>query len=300
MKIGKINRKSIAISGFTSILKNHEGMPSELYIAGKLPEARIPAVAIVGSRKPTSYGKQVTYDIAQGLAARGVAIISGLAYGIDAIAHEAALDAGGYTAAVFAQGLHKIYPSAHTTLAERIIRQGGALISEKEQGYEARGYDFLARNRIVSGLADAVLVTEATERSGTLSTIGHALEQNKEIFAVPGPITSLLSVGPNKLLQQGAHVALSADDILDVITPGWNSVKADKGSRGTAATAQSRLPLPDTPQEAALLDCIDRGIHDEDKLIEVTGLSASDVMRTLTMMELKDIVVRRAGRLHRR
>ena len=283
MKIGKINRKSIALSGFTSILKNYEGMPAELYVAGKLPNTRVPAVAIVGSRKPTAYGKEVTYSLARQLAAQDVAIISGLAYGIDAIAHQAALDAGGYTVAVFAQGLHRIYPSENTALAEAIVASGGALISEREMGYEARKYDFLARNRLVSGLADAVVVPEATERSGTLSTIGHALEQNKDIFAVPGPITSLLSVGPNKLLQQGAQVALSAEDILTSIAPQWRLLDSKK-------QCQTHLPLPDTPQEASVLECIDRGVHHRDALVEQLQLPISEALRLLTMMELKDLI----------
>ena len=311
MKIGKINRESIAISGFTSILKNYEGMPSELYIAGKLPESRIPAVAIVGSRKPTPYGKEVTRALASELASQGVAIISGLAYGIDAVAHQAALDAGGYTIAIFAQGLHRIYPAEHTALAENIIKQGGALISENERGHEPRRYDFLARNRLVSGLADAVVVPEATERSGTLSTISHALEQNKEIFAVPGPITSLLSVGPNRLLRQGAHVALSARDILDVIYPGWrNEAKNDGSKRKTDATSarhgqkrgknQVVFPLPDTPAEAELLCLIDSGATNQDMLIEQSTLSAAEAMQVITMMELKDMVIVEGGVVRRR
>lgn len=125
-----------------------------------------------------------------------------------------------------AGGLHAVYPATHRGLAQQIITQGGALISEYAPGVEARPYSFLARNRLVSGLADAIIVTEATERSGTLSTVAHALEQNKEVFAVPGPITSLLSAGPNKLLQQGAHVALEAQDILNVIAPYRASQKA--------------------------------------------------------------------------
>ena len=277
MKIGKINRKSIGISGFTSVLKHYEGMPKELFVAGTLPQDRPPTVAIIGSRKPTPYGKEVTHKLAFELAQRGVVIVSGLAYGIDAIAHEAALEAGGTTIAVMANGLHRIYPVAHTQLAERIIKQGGAIISEQDLGVEAMKHDFLARNRIVSGLADAVIVTEATDRSGTFSTVTHALTQNKEVFAVPGPITSLLSAGPNRLMQEGAHVVLTAQDVLDIIAP-------------TLAPQQVLLPLGDTPQECTLIELLQSGVHEGEILLKQSALGPSEFSQTLTMLELKGTV----------
>ncbi len=255
-------------------------MPTELYIAGKLPARRIPAVAIIGSRRPTTYGKEVTYRFAYDLAKRGVIIISGLAYGIDAVAHQAALDAGGTTVAVMAQGLHRVYPAEHFRLAQDIIAAGGALVSEQALGVEAHKYHFLARNRLVSGLADAVIVTEATDRSGTVSTVTHALSQNKEVFAVPGHITSLLSVGPNRLLQQGAHVALEVRDILEVIAPGYN-----------LPGEQTSIPLGDTPLEASIITAVQGGIHDGELLQKVCAeahdVSAGMFLQTLTMMELK-------------
>lgn len=282
MKIGKINRQSIGISTLTSVLKDIPKPPSELYIAGALPATRPPCVAIVGSRKPTPYGKEVTERLAQDLAKRGVVIISGLAFGIDAIAHEAALEVGGTTIAVLANGLHRIYPAAHTGLAEQIISQGGALISERHQGYDARPYDFLLRNRLVSGLADAIVVTEATERSGTLSTVQYALEQNKEIFAVPGPITSLLSVGPNKLLQQGAHIALDAQDILDVIAP-------------KLRLAQTQLPLGMNHTEQTIINILKKGRASLDTLLASTQHSTSELLQSLTSLELQGSVVVDAG-----
>jgi len=277
MKTGKINRQSIAISGFTSILNRYEKMPSELYIAGKLPSERIPAVAIVGSRKPTKYGEQVTYKLAYELAQSGVIIISGLAYGIDAIVHKACLDAGGITLAVLANGLHRVYPAGHTSLAERIIKEGGALISEYPEGFEAHKYNFLARNRLVSGLADAVIVTEATDRSGTFSTIAHAISQNKEVFAVPGPITSLLSAGPNRLIQEGAHVVLSSRDVLDVIAP-------------KLITKQAPLPLGSTPLESQIIKQIQSGVSNADTLQATLNVSASDFLQALTMLELNGVL----------
>ena len=282
MKIGKINRQSIGTSGFTSVLNRYEGMPETLFVAGHLPPKRPPTVAIVGSRKPTPYGQGVTHTLAYELAKRGVVIVSGLAYGIDAIAHEAALKAGGFTIAVMANGLHRIYPADHTGLAERIIEQGGAIISEQALGVNPTNYHFLARNRIVSGLADAVIVTEATDRSGTFSTVAHALTQNKDVFAVPGPITSLLSAGPNRLLQEGAHVALSAEDILRVIAP-------------NLLAKQMQLPLGDTPLEIQVISLIKEGVTDGDALQARCAVSSSEFLKTLTMMELKGLVHSEGG-----
>lgn len=283
MKIRKINRKSIGISGFTSVLNTIHTPPAELYVAGALPEGPVKSVAIVGSRKPTAYGVHATHRLAYDLAKRGIVIISGLAFGVDAVAHKAALEAGGTTVAVMANGLHRIYPTAHTQLARDIVALGGAIISEKPTGEDARSYDFLKRNRLVSGLADAVIVTEATEKSGTLSTIGHALDQNKVIFAVPGPITSLLSVGPNKLIQQGAHVALSAQDVTDIIAP-------------ELAKTQTQLALGDTPLEDAILSAIRTGINTIDTLTSnLSTESSSAISQTITLMELKGTLICTAG-----
>lgn len=278
MKLGKINELSIANTAYASVLGHIDTPPVSLYVAGALPETRRISVAIIGSRRPTAYGEEVTHRLAKDLASYGVVIISGLALGVDAIAHEACLEAGGTTIAVMANGLHRIYPSSHTGLAQRIVQNGGAVLTEQPAGYEARPYDFLARNRLVSGLADAVVVTEATQKSGTLSTIAHALAQNKEVFAVPGPITSLLSAGPNKLLQQGAHVALRAEDILHVIAPQLLDVKT---------TSQTRLVLGDTPAEAAIIALIQKGTRDAEVLQTQSKLPASEFLQTLTMMELK-------------
>jgi len=278
MKIGKINRQSIAISGFASVLNRYEAMPSELYIAGKLPNERIPAVAIVGSRKPTPYGKELAYRFAYDLAKRGIVIISGLAYGIDAIAHKAALDAGGITIAIVPQGLHRIYPRGHTALAEQIVKQGGAVISEMPPGSESpHRHHFLARNRLISALADAVLVPEAMQKSGTSSTVGHAFDQSKEVFAIPGPVTSLLSVGPNRLLQTGAHVAIEPNDILNVIAP-------------HLAAGQSTLPLGDTPQETAIIKLLQTGVTNGDELQQTLGMPAHEFLQALTMLEINGVI----------
>lgn len=275
MKLGKINRLSIVDSPFTSILTTIDTPPRELYICGVLPE-KSRTVAIVGSRRPTPYGIEVTRKLAYDLAKAGITVISGLAYGIDAVAHQAALDAGGTTIAVLANGLHRVYPARHTGLAEKIIQSGGAIISEMPPGQEARGYHFLARNRIISGLADAVIVTEATEKSGSLSTTSHAIMQHKELFAVPGPITSLLSIGANKLLKQGAHPVTSAQDVLERIAP-------------LLAVARPE-PLGDTPEEEAIIALLKKGVRDGDELQRQSLLSPQVYLQTLTMLELKEVV----------
>jgi len=286
MKLGKINRQSIGISGFTSVLSAIHTPPSELYIAGKLPGSHIKSVAIIGSRKPTSYGIEVTHRLAYELAKQGIVIISGLAYGVDTIAHKAALEAGGTTIAVLANGLHTVYPASNSGLAEDIIKNGGALISEKPMGANAMPYDFLKRNRLVSGLADAIIVTEATEKSGTLSTISHALDQNKEIFAVPGPITSLLSVGPNKLIQQGANIVLKTQDVLDIIAP--NSVKT-----------QTLLPLGDTVIETGIIELLKKApLHTDGLLEALPNISSSEILQTITIMELKGTIKNVGSKLY--
>lgn len=284
MKLGKINELSIANFAYAHPLQHIYQPPQTLFVAGKLPKTRRPTVAIVGSRKPTTYGIAVTHRLAYDLAKQGVIIVSGLAYGIDAIAHKAALEAGGTTIAVLAGGLHAIYPKNHLGLAQHIIKSGGAIISEQPPGTDAHKFHFLARNRIISGIADAIIVTEATERSGTSSTFAHALEQNKQVFAVPGPITSLLSAGPNRMLQTGAAVVLSARDILDQIAP-------------QLRTQQTKLLLADTPAEQTILELIQQGITDGDELHRKSKLSASVYLQSITLLELNG-TIRNVGANH--
>ena len=276
MKISKINRQGIANNTFLSPLLQLAKPPSELFIKGNVPISRPPVVAIVGTRRPTAYGREITHTLATELARSGVVVVSGLATGIDTIAHTAALEAGGITIAVLAQGLHNIYPASNRGLAERICERG-ALITEYDMGEEAMKFHFLARNRIVSGLADAVIVTEAAHRSGTFSTVAHALEQNKEVFAVPGPITSLLSAGPNRLLQQGAHVVLSAKDILEIIAP-------------HLIAGQREFVFGNTLLEAHIIELIQQGVRSGDELLAKSKATASDFLEALTMMELNGTV----------
>jgi DNA processing protein len=269
----KINAISPLDNAYTQIISTIASVPKTFYYIGKLPDTRLPTIAIVGTRRPTAYGKEVTTTLASDLARRGVIIVSGMALGVDALAHRAALDAGGTTIAVQANGLSKLYPATNRQLGEDIIKNGGAIISEYEPNTTARSYQFLERNRIVSGLSDAVLITEASARSGTLNTARHALEQNKDVFVVPGNITSPLSAGCNELLRQGAIPVTRAEDIFEVIAPNLLS-------------SQSVLALGDNPLQSKIIELLQRGIRDGDELQIQSAIPANEFASELTMMEI--------------
>lgn len=273
----KINRLSPLEHKYLQILDTIAKKQKALYSIGDLPASRTPSIAIVGTRKPSTYGKEVTYRLAYDLAKRGVVIISGLALGVDGIAHRAALDAGGVTIAVLANGLPTIYPASHKSLAADIVQNGGAIISEYEPNTSARPYQFLARNRIISGLADGIIITEAASRSGTLNTAAHALEQGREVFVVPGNITSPLSSGCNALLKQGAAPVMCAEDVLEVIAP-------------HLLQAQSILPLGNTPLESKIIALLQSGVRDGEELQQQTNAPSSEFNQALTMMELTGTV----------
>jgi len=258
---------------FCKVLSRLAKKPQALYIRGKLPESRPPVVAIVGTRKPTSYGREVTFRIARELAERGVVVVSGLAIGVDGIAHQGALEGKGLTIAVLPGSVNEVYPRSHQALADKIITASGALLSEYKEGSDIQKFHFLERNRLVAGLADAVIVTEAARRSGTMSTVAHALEQNKEVFAVPGPITSPMSEGTNAMIKQGAHPLLSVDDVLEIIAP-------------DLLKKQTELPLGDTPLESTIIKLLHKGVRDGDELLAGAGAETSEFLQALTMLEL--------------
>ncbi len=273
----KINRIPTDKAEYLQGSSDLDDFPKKLYILGKLPEKKIPTIAIVGSRKPSQYGREVTEKLAGELARAGVVVVSGLALGIDSIAHRAALEAKCTTIAVMAHGLDTVYPSSHKTLAKQITDSGGALISEYDPGISPMAYRFLERNRIISGIADGVLIVEAATRSGSLSTATHALNQNKEVFAVPGNITNPLSAGCNALIRQGAITVTKVEDILDIIAP---TIKAE----------QTRFILGDTPEEVSILQLLQTGLRDGDELVEQSELDPVIFSQTLTMLEIKGII----------
>lgn len=296
----KINSVLTDEQEYISFLTSVNNPPKKLYYIGTLPTKRQPTVAIVGTRKPTAYGKEVAHQLAYDLAKRGVIIVSGLALGIDAIAHKACLEASGTTLAVLGNGLHRIYPHTNRRLGEAIVDNGGAIISEFEAGLEPLPFNFLKRNRIISGLADAVIVVEAASRSGTLNTASHALDQGKDIFAVPGNITSPLSAGCNALLRQGAAPVTCAEDVLEVMQfngvmgslAGFGDFNSKQSQTGgsSASAGQASLPLGDTPLESRIIELISQGVRDGDELQKQTNADISDFNASLTMLEINGII----------
>lgn len=262
---------------FSQRLTDIANPPKSLCYMGKLPEDKAPVVSIVGSRKPSAYGKEVTERLASELAKAGCVIVSGLALGVDGIAQKAALEAGGTVVAVVPNELPDISPRTNYRLAMDIIKRGGAVISEWMTGDNkiVNRWSFLERNRLVSGLADGIIITEAAERSGTLNTASHALNQGRDLFVVPGNITSPLSAGCNALLKQGAYLITDAEDVLAVIAP----EKLQKIDNADSS-------LSSTPEEAIIIRLISDGIRDGDELRQKSGLSAADFATTLTMLEI--------------
>lgn len=253
--------------------------PESLFVKGELPSPNAPMVAVVGSRMATPYGRRSARLLTETLARSGIVIVSGLAYGIDAIAHEAALDVGGKTIAVLASNVNDITPVQHRPLAERILDHGGAIVSEidgNDEKIHLSRFSFPVRNRIISGLCLATLVVEATTKSGSLITAKFALEQGREVFAVPGPIDSETSGGTNALIKSGAHVCTSANDILDVL--GMSGVPLDRPK----TTIQA-----DSKEEATLLPLLSKKPRHLDEIIRESRLPASVVSTTFTLMEIK-------------
>lgn len=262
---------------FTQIITTIAVVPKKLYYIGQMPSERIPTIAIVGTRKPTPYGVEVTTKLATDLAKRGIVVVSGLALGTDAIAHRATLDAGGITIGVLANGLPKITPMTNRQLGENIIAKGGAIVSEYEPHEPSYLSRFHERNRIVSGLSDAVLITEASARSGSLNTARHALEQGKEVFVVPGNITSPLSAGCNNLIRQGATPVTCAEDIIEVIAP-------------QLLRPQAQLALGENPLQTLIIQHLQSGVRDGDELQRLSNASSADFASELTMMEIGGVV----------
>lgn len=287
-KLSKNNEIRPLEAKFTEVLETIALMPKMLYFYGKIPENRLKTVAIVGSRKPTAYGAEIAQNLAYQVAKRGGVVVSGLAYGIDSIAHRGALEAGGLTIAVLGTPIDQIYPRAHLGLAEEIVGQGGCVMSEipagtqvgEEYGLGMKYHPktcFLERNRLISGLADVVVIPEAAERSGSLNTAAHALEQGRELFAAPGNIHSPLSKGCNRLIRQGAMPYLEPADVLDLLFPPERKKRSAK---------QLKL-IGDTPAETAILVALRDGLMEGEQIRAQTGLAVTDFSQNLTMLEIK-------------
>lgn len=233
-----------------------------------------PRLGIVGSRKPTPYGRAITAQLSSDLASKGVVIVSGLALGVDSIAHSSCLDVHGTTIAVLPAGLDKIYPTSHHQLAGRIVKSGGLLVTEYPTRTEPMRHNFIARNRIIAGLSEGLLITEAALASGSLHTARFALELGIPVFAVPGPINSLMSEGTNNLIKAGAVPVTSADDIMNALN--WQFDQDD-----TEKTVQAG-----TQEERVIMELLKSGVTDGHELLIKSELEASQFNQSLTMLEL--------------
>ncbi len=270
MVIKSIKRNS---SEYPDKLKNISKPPRRLFYLGS-PLMDDFSVSVVGSRKMSSYGKYATKKIVGELSELGVVIISGLALGVDGQAHKTCTEKKGRTVAVMPCGLDKIYPASHRSLAKQILENRGTLVSEYNVGTEARKENFPERNRIVSGLADAVIIIEAAEKSGSLITANLALEQGKTVMAVPGNINNPLSAGTNALIKTGAHPVTSAQDVLDVCG------KEDLTKKTEEIRGDNKL-------EQAIVDALKEGPMNGDDLQKASKLDPADYSQALTMLEIK-------------
>ena len=269
---------------YPELLREIPAAPPLIFLRGQLEPIDRWAVAVVGTRRLTAYGRQVTRDLVAGLVVNGITVVSGLARGIDAVAHRTALEDGGRTIAVMASGIDKVYPPEHRDLAREIVAGRGAVISDYPFGAEPESNHFPARNRLISGLSLGVIVIEAGERSGALITARFALEQNREVFAVPGNIHSPVSVGTNRLIQQGGKLVMRVEDILEELN-----------LRMAAEQAVAQVVLPETAEEAVLISQLSSQPIHVDELGRLTGMPMSLISSTLTMMELKGMVQQVGG-----
>lgn len=268
-------------------LKNIPDAPPLLYIRGQVLPQDEKALAVVGSRTFTNYGRKATEKIVGHLAELGVTIVSGLARGIDSYAHRAALQAGGRTLAVFGCGLDRIYPSENGKLAQEIL-SSGAWLSEFSLGTKPLAVNFPRRNRLISGLSLGVVVVEAGEKSGALLTAREALEQNREVFAVPGDITKATSRGTNSLIKQGAKLVTGLEDILEELQ--------GLGIKDEERKAQKERQLSLPPTERKVYDSLGETPLHIDELAETVEMKTSEVLATLLGLELKGLVRQLPGK----
>jgi DNA processing protein len=279
-------------ASYPPLLKTIEDPPPVLYVKGDVGDPAVPAVAVVGSRRPSTYGKVVAEQLAHGLAECGITVVSGLARGIDSMAHLKTLESGGRTLAVLGCGLSYIYPAENRRLAERICHQG-AIVSEFPMTTKPERLNFPLRNRTISGLSLGTLVVEAGERSGALITAQWALDQGRDVFAVPGNVTAPTSRGTNRLIKMGAKLVERVEDILEELPQYAIGVEHQR------APKQEELCLADsTPDERRLLALLDpvEGRH-IDWIIEHAHFPTSMVSALLLKLELEGKVTQLPGKL---
>lgn len=250
-------------------------------------------VAVIGSRRASNKGLEATYKIAKELSQSDVSVISGLAYGIDSAAHRGCLDGSSPTAAVIGCGCDIIYPSGNDALKEEILRKGGLILSEYAPGEQPLGWHFPFRNRMISALANAVIVMEARIKSGSMTTVRHALDQGKEIFVYPGEAGTSWTEGNHQLLREGATYFTSADDILEDMR--WLDKKQDVLQNNDCSVNKAKL----SPLEKKILDCLSGGEMQFDKLCSVLHVQTAEMMSTLTVLQLDGLIDALPGKEYR-
>lgn len=265
--------------GYPERLREIDDSPPVIYVRGQWRDEDEWSIAVVGTRRATAYGRQAAGELTRALAANGITIVSGLARGIDGIAHRAALEADGRTVAVVANGLDTVYPSEHAGLSEEIAERG-ALITDYPLGTKPRSEYFPRRNRIMSGVALGTLIIEGDYKSGPMITARLAGEQNREVFAVPGSIFSSQSRGPLGLIRDGATPVARAEDVLEALNLTMIGAQMDFG----------RVAPPTNPDERDLMTALTRDPQHVDELVRVSGLAANQVSATLALLELKGLV----------
>jgi DNA processing protein len=267
---------TLQLSQLPDTFKELSQPPKHLYASNSQLESLLkrPRIAVVGSRHASPYGKNVTTQLVRELVRQGVVIVSGLALGIDSIAHTTCVEEGGATIAVLPCGLDRIYPSSHTRLGHQIQQHNGVLVSEYPLYTEPMKYNFIARNRIIAALSNAVLLTEAAVKSGSLHTVNFALELGLSVLAVPGNITSKTSEGCNNLIRSGASLVTNIQDIFDAL--GWGN------ARNNATTEIN----PANEQERVILELLRSGVCDGSILLNKSGLNVAAFGLTLSMLEI--------------
>ncbi|HVG46112.1 MAG TPA: DNA-processing protein DprA, partial [Longimicrobium sp.] len=275
--------------------------PYLLFAAGDLALLGTPGVGVVGTRSPTDYGVRAATSLSGALARAGLTIVSGMAKGIDAAAHAAALDAGGATVGVLGHGIDRVYPPENTQLFSR-VRERGLLITELAPGEEPNAGNFPRRNRLIAALSLGVLVVEMGEKSGAQHTVTYALEQGKEVFAVPGPISSTRSTGTNQLLKDGARLVTGADDILEELRGVGHGLASAQPAAGPSASADVPPPPPPdlSPDEAKVYAALTAEPLHVDDLAGASGLAPSNVLAALLGLELRDLAQSLPGKQYRR
>ncbi len=281
-------------------LQNIPQPPKKLYVAGTMPKPDTKILCVVGARRHSSYGEEACKKLISGLKGYDICIVSGLALGIDSIAHRSALDAGLSTIAFPGSGLDDkvLYPHKNKRLAEEIICADGAVISEFEMWQTGTDWTFPQRNRLMAGISQATIVIEAKMKSGTLITSRLALDYNRDVGAVPGQITSELSDGPNDLIRDGATPITCSDDILEILgLKTKDEIENEKSQAGTRKDIQPSLLLNLTATERMIVEYLQIEAHTNEKLVMKSGLSAREINESISSLEIQGLITESGGRV---